>query len=647
MSEIKNPFSKIRAEQMGNSAWKYFVKNPFKDYISEKPLIFEGSRGTGKSMFFICNSWREKWKECEEQNIFFRQFIQNNPHIGFYYKADGRFTKSLSKRNVEDNIWIGIFNTYINVVIAKEILCFIETAISNNISLPDSAIEKILSLSSFSLKIEKPKSLAELKMQLDYVIIQISQFTNYTEDTKPVGTNPGQLIEVFAQALKECDIHTDTTFHIFIDEYEVLTKEQQIQINTLIKQSNSILVYDIGVITKGLYSYETISGQRIQPKDDFTVFNADTFFNYNNKEEYNEFLIEICKKRFEIAYQGKLESILENEDFTDIRYYLGKFTKDYDFQRFAKKLKKKNVVKEKIEKLLDTAYSVNYNKEERDRLLGELIDESDPVKTRMHLAILLRRGKDGILPTELLNEKNNQTPRYKDWQHNTQDAIYFLLAKELDIRRAYFGFNIFSLLSSGVVRSFLELVEYAFDFAFNNEFSFNSPRPISPEEQTSAVYFVSQFKISEIESYEPNGFQLKTFVLALGKIFSNIQLNSNNTLGEPEQNHFYSNFIDLRKQYPKAAQLIEQAIMNCVLQEEVSTKNKNPETTLENMDYHLNHIYCPQFRISHNRKRKIFLKTEDLANLLLGNQEQVEQTIKTVSSNYENPSQPLNLFSSL
>ena len=68
--EYKNPFSKYRAEQMGASAWKYFVE-PTSNHIGSKPLIFEGSRGTGKTMFFKCNSWGEKFLEAKSNESYF------------------------------------------------------------------------------------------------------------------------------------------------------------------------------------------------------------------------------------------------------------------------------------------------------------------------------------------------------------------------------------------------------------------------------------------------------------------------------------------------------------------------------------------------------------------------------------------------
>ena len=58
-SEI-NPFSQLRAELMGPELWKMFVPGPFARLTAQRPLVLEGGRGSGKTMFFLCNSWRER-----------------------------------------------------------------------------------------------------------------------------------------------------------------------------------------------------------------------------------------------------------------------------------------------------------------------------------------------------------------------------------------------------------------------------------------------------------------------------------------------------------------------------------------------------------------------------------------------------------
>jgi hypothetical protein len=177
------------------------------------------------------------------------------------------------------------------------------------------------------------------------------------------------------------------------------------------------------------------------------------------------------------------------------------------------------------------------------------------------------------------------------------------------------------------------LAEYAFDYAFNNTenpFSFNSPRELTVEEQTKAVYFVSNFKIKEIDSYEPYGYKLRDFTRALGRIFHAIQTNPNATLGEVEQNHFETKVNELKKHNTEAEALLKFAIRNKILEEDTPTKTKS-EDVVEFTDFHLNHIYCPAFKISHLRKRKIPISYLDLAKLFCGSHKDLEEVVKKLS----------------
>lgn len=626
-AEYKNPFSKIRAEQMGDSAWRYFVE-PIKDYIGEKPLIFEGSRGTGKTMFFRCNSWKEKFSEAKSNGVTLKNFILREKHLGFYYKADGRFVKSLDKKNVEDSIWIGIFNTYFNIIIGKEIIILIDSLLKDEL-LNREAIE--MAIRKICLRIKKGivVELNELDTYLDEVLISIEQFANNTNEPAPVGLNSGTIIEDLLLALKGYYLFKTTTFHVFIDEYEVFNKNQQIELNTLLKQSNSDIVYDFGVITNGIQTFKTATDQTIQQKDDFAILNPDRY-GYYESNEYNNLLKEICKKRLkeELDKSGKDY----DKKFLEIEFYLKNYGKRYEEVAFDKSPELTKIKERILSEIKKQARVYNYSSQEVVEFYNE-ISSGSAIIIRMHLALLMRKGSNAVPAKELVKQKIEQTSVYLEWIHNTESAVIFLLCHELKVEKKYHGFKVYSALSSGVVRSFLELAEYAFDYAFNNTtnpFSFDCPREFTVDEQTKAVYYVSKFKIKEIDSYEPSGFQLKSFTIALGKIFEALHSNPNSTLGEVEHNHFVTKVNDLKRDREEAALLLKHAIRHKILEEVESTKTKSDEI-VEFVDYHLNHIYCPAFKISHLRKRKIPISHFDLAKLFCGSQKELEEVVKKLS----------------
>lgn len=637
-----NPFSKFRTEYMGDSAWRFFVKDPFKEYVGEKPLIFEGSRGTGKTMFFLCNSWKQRFQEAKSSGASFKEFLTSIKHIGFYYKVDTRFVKSMDKKNIEEAIWIGIFNTYFNVVISKEIIVFFSQLIEEGIISYES-IKRVVKLVCLSLGVSHAHTLEELKEYLDEIIIRIEHFSNNTEKEKPIGVNAGTIIQALLLAVKENDILKDKTFHIFIDEFESLNFNQQIEINTLLKHSDNNIVYDYGVITRGIQTFKTGAGQEIRPKDDFALLSTDKY-EYHESDSYNKLLIEICKKRLKDSFDKTGKTYDDN--FLDIEFYLRRYPKGYEEKLFEKAPELSKISGRILAELKGYERTATYSKDEARNLYEELTN-CRPVLMRMHLALLLRKGKNAISPRDLAEHKRKNSDKYRDWVHNMENAIIYLLCHEFKVEKKYHGFKVFSALSSGVIRSFLELAEYAFDYAFNNSsnpFSFENPRSFDIEEQTKAVYFVSKFKVAEIDSYEPNGLQLKTFTIALGKIFSALHTNSSSTLGEVEFNHFTTKINDLRKERQDAAILLKHAVMHKILEEAESTKTKSDEI-VEFMDFHLNHIYCPAFRISHLRKRKLPISAIDLAKLFCGSQKELEDVVNKLSG-YSEDTIP-NLFSEI
>jgi hypothetical protein len=627
VTEYKNPFSKIRAEQMGDALWKYYVK-PVKEYIGSQPLIFEGSRGTGKTMFFICNSWKEKYAKAKANNIPLKDFLSTEKHIGFYYKVDGRFVKSFCSKDVAEHVWVGIFNTYFNIQITKEIIDFIAILSAENIIDKDLLIP-FFKRASQRLKREEVNNLLQLTEIIEGTLIDIELYSNDTSEKQPVGLNSGTIIKDCIEVLKKCSSLNETTFHVFVDEFEELLIDQQVILNTLLKQSNSDLVFDYGVISKGIYTYVTLSGQEIKPKDDFFIWSVDRY-DYYEKKDYNTLLSEICKKRLEEELSRN--GAVYDDKYLNIEFYLKSYGSNIEDELFAEKTEKIEQLKEKILSIIrKQAIAFQFGETIINEYYNELTNCS-PSIMRMHLALLMRKSK-GMNVKVICEHKKNQSTEYKDWKHNTLNAAVFLLCKEFGVQKKYHGFNVYSALSSGVIRSFLELAEYAFDYAFSNTkqpFSFKNPRELTMEEQTKAVYFISKKKLNEIDSYEPCGFKLKSFVIALGEIFYAIQTNPETTLGEVGQNHFETKEHELKKFNSEAAELLRYSVRFKILEEDDPTKTKSDDN-IEITDYHLNHIYCPTFKISHLRKRKIPISHFDLAKLFCGSQSELREVVRKLS----------------
>src|SRR5690606_29020255 len=151
--------------------------------------------------------------------------------------------------------------------------------------------------------------------------------------------------------------------------------------------------------------------------------------------------------------------------------------------------------------------------------------------------------------------------------------------------KSYAGFNTYKSVSSGIIRYFIELCESSFKNAYRNGFSFDSPRPLTKKEQTDAAYYVSRYKVNDIETYTPNSIRLKRFVILLGRIFRALHLD--NKLSVPERNHFYTQYDKLNDE---TRNFLKNAILYSVLQKREQTKDKSSSISSNNIEFHLNHI---------------------------------------------------------
>ena len=173
---------------------------------------------------------------------------------------------------------------------------------------------------------------------------------------------------------------------------------------------------------------------------------------------------------------------------TDIEFYLGNYSIDCELARFENRTLK---FKESLERII---WTLSKDEEEFQYYYDTLCNEAPLLNARMHQALLLRSSNYRPTLSELTScfldwKYNRKTPKkkkYDEWLHTTKTGIVFLLAKESGLEKWYYGFDTYVMLSSGIVRYFLELCEQAFNFAIMNGFGWEQPSPLSPEIQTKA-----------------------------------------------------------------------------------------------------------------------------------------------------------------
>jgi hypothetical protein len=605
MPLYNNPFSIDRAEQLGDRLFEFYSNHKnFEGLLKSKSLMLEGGRGSGKTMFFLYHSYFNKKKEAHSKGLTFKEFFSSENLIGLHFRADSNFVPAFQHKGLDEEEWCQLFGHFLNITLGKRL---VEIIIDINFNLIESGTEIVFDLSDellilFNSPVPIQNFSSLLKTLSNEEIKLMNYVNNINKIERPTVIGNGYLINLIAKSILNQELFKDKSIHVFIDEYENMLLYQQRIVNTLIKHPNPVII-DVGMRNKGCKTFETLADSEIiTPPHDYSYYNFEQF----KSKDYEELIVDICRKRLQ-----KVSELKEFNDpkFLDIRFYLGEYSLNDELGNFIDS-KQIESIKSKIKVWIGLQKEAEI-----------LYSSDDPIVLRL-IQVLLERGqKADYLAGEFKAYLNNTESKFSDWLHNNKMGLVYLLCKENSVKKLFYGFKTYKSTSSGIIRFFLELCESAFKNAFRNSFEFNAPRALTPNEQSEAAYYVSQYKINDIETYTPYSNQLKRFVLLLGNIFE--KFHRDKKLSEPEKNHFSTDFDKLQEE---SRTFLKSAELYSVLQKKEETKDKNSSIDSNNIEYHLNHIYAPYFQISPRRIRSLWIDPKILDLIINSDSKKANET---------------------
>ena len=480
----ENPFAKVRAEFFDSSHLANMFFEPEREkydlLVSPKAVILEGGRGSGKTM--ILRSLAALPAITRSQKSTFNE--SGLSYFGVYMRLDrGGFVLANNSelQNIPKHLSRQLFLDDFNLQFTQTLLETIQ----------DCNKEKKLSISSHDENLICNEILKILKPDNDLnpkTINDLLQFIN--EEKRKIRKYIGRVllhdtleydgcvtsIETFKETckiiLERIIKSTSVTIFLLLDEYENLLPDQQIIVNSLIKLSDKITSLKIGTKFAGVYTRKTLFGEQdIQTPHDYSNITLDyNLRNDDSKKQYENLLLGITKK------------LLSTSGFkqTDIK------------------------------KLLKPSF--------------ELKLTEDDLKDQLRL--MLKEKDQDIL---LLDDKeiNQKIAYYKD-------ALIFraLTANGFRKGKTYAGFETFVLISSGIIRQFLELCAMSLYVSQEDSTKISNLDYIDPKSQTKAVHSVSAASLEKIApGVEDLGIIIQRFLIDIGDIFRDRLLNDNN---EPE-----------------------------------------------------------------------------------------------------------------
>lgn len=628
-----NPFQDINASNMSNSQIVKYWTSPtgFLDdgkiggieFVGRTPNIIFGGRGSGKTTILRFLSYDVQKmnyviKESgEEHNI--SKFLEQSKFLGVYYRFQAPILTGMVGRGISDERWEVIFLQFMELVLGQLYLKIIESLIHSNAldDFDETNLCKEISLEIFN-NVDEAKTISEISAKLKKIQYDIEQwkddiaFVDIELDTTTIPRtkilyNLPKVFEKYIPQLKNKFI-----FYL-LDEYENLSESQQKIINTLIKQPEYPVSFKIGSREHGLKTVQTLSGEYLREGSDYRSIPFEKII-LQNKATYRSMLKEIAQNRISEAWNWgentpSIESFL-GHSLSYSEEALDVLTRVKDPEKYFQDLN--NII---TERKLDIDYPT---------LKKKISHPSDPLIEKLNM-LLLKRGKktpDEVetMMNEYLQRRNTLlAKKYQDlYDKNKAGLLFQLISDYAPLPRFHFGFETFANLSSGIIRTFLELCYYAFDEAiFHESGSLKQGKIISHKFQTKAVEIKSKNFFRDIESI-PNGVgpTLSDFIDNLGAIFRMLHLDER--ISEPEPSHFITDYQQLSE---KSKKLIDSAVMWSVLQIK-DPLGPRSSTDLKEEDYALNRILCPKYNISHRLRGRTIIDPKTVDLLITGSKEE-------------------------
>ncbi|MBY6187538.1 hypothetical protein KUV89_12980 [Marinobacter hydrocarbonoclasticus] len=633
--QLADTFAQNRTEELPDDLWgKYVLPLDYSRFNLRnftKSSIIVGGRGSGKTMFLKYHCHPTMFSPNRSDIS-----LDASKHIGLYWRPDLYFVSHFRKE------WLGKqflshFNTYCAISVLKEIssfsLSFCRSGYPNQETkemLRNLQVPKVI---CGQLGIPDCK-LVDFGEHLDDLSFEFTSWANnpitrecpFTIDFK---TSCTRLLE----EIKKSDLaFSQSTFHIYIDEFENLTIPQQELVNTWIKHSSSPLVCNVAMKKHAIITRKTLGEESIVEVNDFRNLDLEDLYS-----SYFEVLAAeiLCLKVANYFKQELFDGLVEryssidaielrrDEKYHDIvkgfAYDIFPSVKNRDIaiEVLNTKSLRNKLVKGLIVEGLKLHSSEHYN-------ASQFIDERYPEASVIN-GVLLNRARSSVSDIlarfEHLQETGKLTSEYSNLiQNNLVGAILYIYNATPNSHCPFYsGFEKFTLMARGNLRHFLELCHQSFSRSIEPK-SFNHESiMVSENIQAEATKETASAAIEKISDLGANGQQLKRVAKRLGSIFKASQRRKSQS--EPEVSHFTVSVTDLSELDEKISGLINEALVWSVLFEGDSTKMKS-NTDIELKDYILHPVFSAHFGISPRKKRKLTFTKAQIRTIFLGSDDE-------------------------
>ncbi|WP_289169992.1 hypothetical protein [uncultured Pseudoalteromonas sp.] len=625
--DILNKLSTARQEfqTTNGSVINSFVVPFFVDKLDlrkiSKSIALAGSRGSGKSTYIQYFSHATRFDK-ELPLISDDEF----ECILLYWKPDITYCQGLKSNWLGDDA-LRFFSIHAALSLLQEISNLIRNVSNHYPELTSELKNKRTFWSRISrvtaTEISDLKTLNTWLMDYKY---EISTRLNPVNLDGILSIEPKQMLVYLTDALRlDFDKFEDTTFKVFVDEFELLTKDQQQVINSYRKESNKKLNWNVAYKLNSKPTNETTTDQWLQSPDDYDEENLDSYIESNYKIFAAEiFILTLQNSGLTCEVAELTPSFLGNRANIEIR-------KDKLYQDKVLSLMSNILPTPSIKELSNICIS---NKSVRNKIsttLSTLNFTEEAIKkinedTSLAITILgtyRQRNFDVKQITRYVHGKSSKAEitsvkdKISTFEFNT--LLSLNLQNAFIQIPVYSGFDRFITMTTPNIRHFKELclsaLKQSDDFDTNTIYtSVSDIKPISYTGMHLGAINSSSSLVKEVISYPPHGNKLSHMVNRIGELFRISQKSSYQS--EPERDIFTFTY-DYAGADKELEDFLNSALSWRVLVEDESRRIKD-DKQITSKEFQLNPVYAPKFGISYRKKRGITFSMEQFKTIVSG-----------------------------
>ena len=545
-----NPFAKYNANLMTADEILNYWCSPFfglpasgvdeqQVFTDAQPIVFEGGRGTGKTMFLRYFSHDVQRHDATRRAEFRGDSLNRaiaNGGVGVYVRMDGALVRDFVGRGVDGDVWDAVFGHYFDLHVCQRYVDLVRAWYSDGaVKAGEVSIFVDRLCQQLGEEAAPPPTLDHASSVVDARINEVREF-RAAGSFRNVSFQPskavaaGDLTFGVPRALIDAipKLPPQFRFLVLVDEYENFSQNQQRILNTLLKFPTDNVTFRVGMRLEGFHTTDIISlDEFIKVGRDYTAVVFEDILAKDAK--YQAFLQDVARRRLEA------QPYFKQKKWLDIRQFLGAAE---NLEAEARALVQGRT---RATRYLVRAVAT-LPPTERRTALDLLSRPEDPLMEMLNGIWLLRgRSVDETqqgMQDYIAGRKTILENKYRrDLVDKYKLSLMFLLASQEKRDKLYYGFNTYCFLSSGIVGNFLELCRRAFQIAaFEDRTALLKQGTISEKLQSMAAREVGRRELDMIQRIPRYGTKLAHFANSLGNGFRTYHLDP--YLRYPETNQF-------------------------------------------------------------------------------------------------------------